>query len=411
RVALATLLWPDVAEPTARKNLRDIIFNLRKLLGDQLTITRQTMAINRAASQSVDAVRFCTLLQPQVEACSMQELQDAVALYQGDLLDGFHVRDAEPFEDWLLVEREQLHLLVSHAMHRLVAYYLDTGLWHEGLQLTQRLLAMENWDEAAHRQQMRLLVANGQRGAALTQYERCRHILQEELGIEPAQETQALYRSIQTGELGAQLQTQQVKAPLIQEYVQDGVSIGNVGTLYGLQHDLAAVPQQALFIGRQTELRQLEDAVLRQHKRLLAVVGLGGQGKTALVAQFVTNLRYTPFPRNGANSASPFKRVLWCACHYAPTLSEVLVHWLQLLSINVTTADMLHAEQLLQLLFTHLRHERVAIVLDNFESFLTDDVKVGAYRRDSLAFEHLLERFASASHQSVLILTSREQPL
>ncbi|MCB0107209.1 MAG: hypothetical protein KDE53_14915, partial [Caldilineaceae bacterium] len=178
RSTLAALLWPDVSETVARKNLRDIIFNLRKLLGNYLTITRQTVALNFKSNPWIDVLAFRKLLEPQIEQCTYQELQSAIELYQGDLLDGFYIRETEAFDEWLMAEREQLRVAATHAMHQLAAYHLETASWNEGLQLTQRLLAMESWDEAAHRQQMRLLAASGQRGAALIQYERCCHILE-----------------------------------------------------------------------------------------------------------------------------------------------------------------------------------------------------------------------------------------
>ncbi|MEZ4675273.1 MAG: bacterial transcriptional activator domain-containing protein [Caldilineaceae bacterium] len=182
------------------QNLRDIIFNLRKLLGDYLIITRQTIALNQRKRCWVDVCRLSELLSPQSDQYDNLQLEEAIALYRGDLLEGFYIRGSELFEEWLTVEREQLRRLVTFAMHRLVAYFLESHAWEEGLRLTQRLLAMEPWDEAAHRQQMRLLLESGQRSAALTQYERCHQILADEFGVEPTPETQALFQSICAGD-------------------------------------------------------------------------------------------------------------------------------------------------------------------------------------------------------------------
>ena len=75
----------------------------------------------------------------------------------------------------------------------------------------RRQIELEPWDEEAHRQLMRCLAQSGQRNAALRQFTVCRRQLARELGVEPAQETSDLYRSIRsepwvgTGAAGASL--------------------------------------------------------------------------------------------------------------------------------------------------------------------------------------------------------------
>lgn len=419
RSALATLFWSDVSESVARKNLRDIIFNLRKLFGDYLAISRQTVAFNTQYTYRVDSAVFREILQPKIEQCTYQELQRAIGLYQDDLLDGFYVRDAELFDEWLVAEREQLRVLVSHAMHQLVAYYFETGSWNEGIQVTQRLLTMESWDEAAHRQQMRLLAASGQRGAALIQYERCCQILRKEFSVEPSAETQALYQTIQAGDLSLQPPSILQTNGSLPHELHDAHSPDNALIAQVRERDARAIPFPAFFVGRQAELRELNKAVLKEKRQLVAVVGLGGQGKTATVAHFVDQLfRHTGHSNNvhshsnGSNRrVLPFHRTLWCSCQHAPSLPEILTYWLRQLSIPFPAGEQAHVEQLLALLFDYLQHEPVLLVLDNFESFLSAEKRAGAYHQDFLEIEHLLERFVSSSHRGTLILTSREQPL
>lgn len=412
RPALATLFWPDVPDTVALKNLRDIIFNLRKLLGEHLTITRHTMGFNWAAPHYIDVAYIRSRLRSPLEERTLQELQEAVAVSQGELLEGFALRDAEGFEEWFRVEREQLRTAITHAMHRLVAYYLDAEVWNEGLQLTQRLLALESWDEAAHRQQMRLLVGIGQRGVALAQYERCRQILADEFGVEPAYETRMLHQAIQTGEMGIRSSRDALASQSFPVASQLSPPIRDT---QALQSDLSMIPLLASFIGRKKELHQLETTIVKEHKRLVTVFGLGGQGKTTLVANFAIQLCQPILQSSAiANDPSvqpPFQRVLWYACHNAPSLEEILRHWLQQLSIPIPTVDPLRPEQLFTLLFNHLQRESVLLILDNFESFLGGEAKAGAYQHHHVEIEHLLERFASSAHRGALILTSREQPL
>jgi DNA-binding SARP family transcriptional activator len=94
RDGLAGLLWSDVPDATARKNLRDVLSNLRRLIGPYLLITRQTAGLNPEAPLTVDSQRLSAALSDPED---MAALSDAVDLYQGDFLAGFYVPDAPLF--------------------------------------------------------------------------------------------------------------------------------------------------------------------------------------------------------------------------------------------------------------------------------------------------------------------------
>lgn len=424
RSKLAGFFWPDVPDAVARKNLRDIVFNLRKVVGDYLIINRNQIGFAPQQPHWVDVHQLRAQLSTEPEDLSIQQLTQAVALYQGDLLEGFYIRDAKEFEDWLIIEREQIRLTVIHALHRLAAHYLEVGAWNEGLQITQRLLMMEPWDEAAHRQQMRLLVGSGQRGAALAQYERCQQVLAKEFAIEPAEETQALYRFIQTGDLQFHTDLAQRSMPTMANgYANHHLPTPDERTRSLLQHDLEHLPRTALFIGREKELTELTQAVIEEGKRLIAVVGFGGQGKTALVAHFTTAMVHRTLlePSTTTSTAQPdllpthkeprqFQRILWYSCHHAPPLTEVLTYWLHQLTDQRPKAAAANLDELFAQLFEHLQRDKCLLILDNFESFLQSDAAEGGYRKEYEGYELLLEKMAAMPHQGCLIVTSREQP-
>lgn len=76
--------------------------------------------------------------------------------------------------------------------------------------VARRQLALSNWDERAHRRLMLALAKMGQRNETLAQYDRCFEILQTELGVEPSDETVALYEQIVTGIVNTMLPTEQI---------------------------------------------------------------------------------------------------------------------------------------------------------------------------------------------------------
>jgi predicted ATPase/DNA-binding SARP family transcriptional activator len=208
RQALAGLLWPDKPERAALTNLRTVLANLRTAIGDRdatppfLLISRETIQFNSASDHWLDVTTFQTLVETTAaDQPAHQRLEEAVALYRGDLLEGFFVRDSPQFENWVLILRERLHWQALQALDALAAYHEGRGAFEEAIACARRQVALEPWQEGAHRQWMRALALSGQRGAALVQYDACRQVLAEELGVEPEAETVTLYEQIRAGTL------------------------------------------------------------------------------------------------------------------------------------------------------------------------------------------------------------------
>ena len=279
RETLAGLLWPDYPNPSALTYLRNALSNLRQVIGDAqaqpgyLVITRGSIQLNPASSLWIDLRAFEELIgkteDPQSQITS---LQSAIALYRGPFLDGFSC-DSSAFEEWALTRRERVNRQLRDALSRLAGAYAQRGENMQSIQTARRLLELEPWDEAAHRLVMQGLARSGQRSAALAQYEACRRILQQELGVEPAAETQALLDTIRSGELGPE----GVPIPLADEPIPR------------VQPHLPA--PLTSFIGRESELDEIllmldcpeEEKLSRGHRvRLLTLVGAGGCGKTRL---------------------------------------------------------------------------------------------------------------------------------
>ena len=181
REALAGLLWPDYPEPSARTSLRSSLLALRQVIGDRdadppfLHISRQTIQFNCKSDAWVDARAFAALLE-----CADQEvagtqgtrtLEETVALYRGEFLEGFLLADSASFEEWVLVTREQFRRLVVEALDRLVERYEAAGEYETALPHAWRQVELDPWRERGQRQLMRLLAASGQRAAALSQYQ------------------------------------------------------------------------------------------------------------------------------------------------------------------------------------------------------------------------------------------------
>ena len=169
RDKLASLLWGDMPQSQARASLRQALTSIRRALGaaDILRVDSESVALNPDAI-TVDALTF----QHRVKAGTRQSLEEAAALYQGDLLAGLTLNEA-PFEEWLLGERERLRELAVEALARLLAQQRSDGAIEGAVESALRLLALDPLQEAVHRSLMRLYSQLGRRGAALRQYQVC----------------------------------------------------------------------------------------------------------------------------------------------------------------------------------------------------------------------------------------------
>jgi DNA-binding SARP family transcriptional activator len=93
------------------------------------------------------------------------ELAQAVELYRGDFLAQLSLPGCQAFGEWALVTRERLHRQVADALARLALYYEAQPSDDRAQAYAWRLLALEPWDEGAHRCLMRLCARAGKRGA------------------------------------------------------------------------------------------------------------------------------------------------------------------------------------------------------------------------------------------------------
>jgi TolB-like protein/Tfp pilus assembly protein PilF len=192
RAKLAALLWGDVPERQSRDSLKQAVWHLRKALDGvaALGTDRQSLSLD-PASVTVDAVAFCDLLASNLP----EDIEQAIALYRGDFLEGLDVRSAA-FEDWMLIERQRLRHQATDAMAALLDRQFADGRREQAAVTAQRLMSLEPLHEGACRSLMRIHAERGQRNQALKLFETLRQRLRETLDVRPEPATSALYDSI-----------------------------------------------------------------------------------------------------------------------------------------------------------------------------------------------------------------------
>ena len=412
RETLAGLLWPDYPDRSALSNLRSALANLRQSIDDRhaeppfLLITRDTIQFNLDSNYALDLSVLGDLPQQPIE-----QLDQAVIAYRGAFLEGFSLGDSPAFEEWSLFQREQLKLCVLDALHRLAVHCEARGEYDRACAYARRKLALEPWDEEAHRQVMRALALSGQRSLALAQYETCSRLLRQELGIEPARKTTALVENIRS-------ETLKPVATSIALVDSHGAApeppASGEPPFKGLSFFEEA--DADLFFGRAALTARLvalvQECLAPNYLgcRVQTVIGASGSGKSSIVrAGLVPALRRPETDADGAQP--PFGDAIHVITPTARPL-EALALSLTRASPTVTAAtalldDLARDPRSLHLAATRLAEQRCAarllLVVDQFEE-LFSLCRADAERR---AFVDNLLYAAQAPGPTVVVIALR----
>jgi hypothetical protein len=162
--------------------------------------------------------------------------------------------------------------------------------------------------------------------------------------------------------------------------------------------DWGEAPHLGQFYGRAQELGELEQWLVSDRCRMVAILGMGGVGKTSLAAKVAEDIK------------NKFEYVFWRELKNAPPLESILKSCVQFLS-NQQPIDLPEdRDGQIAVLMEYLQDHRCLLVLDNMETILQAGNRAGQYRKGYEGYGRLVQRIGEAKHQSCLLLTSREKP-
>lgn len=335
---LLGLLWPNLPTAAAQNNLRVTWAQLQKVLGTSsadeqphLLGDRLSLRFNPLSDYELDVTRFRALIaacrrhsHPDPHDCAEcgARLREAADLVRGNFLDQFSLANCMQFDEWLLMQRQQLQVEITAVLEHLAAFQERAGQLVEAERTARRLLEYDSLSEAAYRQLMRVLSRGDQRSAALDVYETCRHLLAAELGLAPTVETVML--------------AEQIRA---------------LAPLAGQAPQPALPPVLTRFFGRQPELARLVELLSSQRTRVVTLAGPGGMGKTRLAIEVAHRL--TGFFAHGIS----FVELAGVADE--SSVADAVAAGLRLVTSNGRSSTAVMAD--------YLRDRTMLLVLDNCE--------------------------------------------
>lgn len=351
REELAYLLWADIPEANARKNLRNLVGRIRKLaFVDSLEVEQSRIRW----TVGTDVASF-------KEFVANKDYTKAIQTYKGDLLAGFHVDGALEFGEWLEAEREELRRLYQKTVLNHVEVLGAQELFAEAADALDPLRKADPFDELVLRQQLQNYHASGRVNLAFEEFEAFKAQLLTEFGAEPELATLELIASLKEAKVATPQRLRQTDEPAATK------SLHNLPT------------QLTPFIGREIEQRRANEQLADPGCRLLTLIAPGGMGKTRLslsiareqLEHFKDGVYFVPFAAVGESEQIPYEIA------------------------SALKLDLSGQEEPLVQVLTHLANKELLLVLDNLEHLAS-----------GLGFiSELLEKTAALK----ILATSREQ--
>jgi DNA-binding SARP family transcriptional activator len=275
RDKLAAMLWPDTFQEDARRSLRQCLYELRQKLHDpnevsqsHFEVTAQTVRL-RTENLKCDVSDFISL-------CASDDptyMESALNLYRGELLAGFNVEDAAPFEEWLFYVRGQLGRSLTQVLQHQREQAEQNQDWSRVIVALRHLITLDNLNEELYFALMQAYLANGERKTALDLYVEWRDLLETELQLAPQPQVTALYNKIR-------------QSPAIQS--NSATPPPESAAKPKLSPNLPTALTS--LIGRAAEIQNIKELISRPHTRLLTLTGAGGSGKTRLAIEVAREL-------------------------------------------------------------------------------------------------------------------------
>lgn len=253
RDTIVNLLWGDLEEAVAKKNLRNAVYSIKKIFNEEVLISpkRSVLIFNPEINVEVDIEKFLS-----------SNLEESVEVYKGDFLEGFYLKYEESFEGWVLELREYYKDLYIHKLQEIIEKYESSKDIKKLKKYCKALILVDEYNEKAYRTIMYSYKEEGKYDKAIYIYNKLLDLLKKELEVSPDEKTINLYKEI--------------------------IHIKNSEKV------CEECDETSFFYGRSKELNLLKNNynnfILNKSVKTPIVIGEAGIGKSSLVCKFLSTI-------------------------------------------------------------------------------------------------------------------------
>lgn len=313
RDEVAGLLWPDKTEISAKKNLRNTIYQVNKVLGDDFIYSPNNKTIEINPNYAI----WC-------DVNAFETSSDGLGYYSDVFLKGFFVKDSEEYDIWVGKMRSHFEQLFIKRSHDKIVLQLEQEQYDTIEHDIQRIIAMDEFDERHYQLLMTFYFNTNRHSKVIETYYQLVDLLERELDVSPNKDTRLIYERT----LQIQNKTVQTTKPI----------------------------KKNVFYGRYDELKQLEENMMRlfdnQHQHIV-LEGAPGVGKSALINTALQRVRQDCFKKVVICHRSEERFQLRVIKRLMDSLEEICV------SEGITTP--LHWNRLVHPIFDHHIMQRKTI--------------------------------------------------
>ncbi|HKL75907.1 MAG TPA: BTAD domain-containing putative transcriptional regulator, partial [Halanaerobiales bacterium] len=191
RSKVASLLWGNMTDSKAKKNLRNALYQLKKSITEDIfkKSGSSTLHLNKDKYDfKIDLEQFM----------KNDSLKKSLKVYNGDFLEGFLLKRSPSFNDWIIDNRNYYQQLYIEKLKKRIENLESREKNEKAINYLQDLIKVDEFNEMAYRKLMNLYHKNGQSAKALQVYKKLDEILEKELGINPDQKTLSLLQEIRS---------------------------------------------------------------------------------------------------------------------------------------------------------------------------------------------------------------------
>lgn len=250
---LVNIFWGNNSEKSAKKNLRNAIYVIKKVFEEEILISPQRSIIE--LNPSID-------FRKDIDKLLFEEDKFA-EVYKGVFLEGFLVKDADKFEEWLFEQRNFFRDLYIKKLYKAVESYQLKDNYIKAEYYCKKIIKEDEFDEKAYRKLLEIYRVQGKYNKCVNLYNNLVNLLDNELSISPDYKTVKLFESI----LKERSKNEAVEKNWKEEFI------------YGRKDELKTLIYNYY--------RFLEN----NYAKSIAIIGEAGIGKSKLVNVFINRVK------------------------------------------------------------------------------------------------------------------------